>query len=526
LQDAFRLVSVRVKRRGMESPGACIRRERELRGFSVQDVHRATRIPVKILRALEADDYGSLPQPAFVKGYLKACCKFMGLDETDLILRYELYLKENAPRVEEPEAEKDRGSKPGPSLALDSNKVVGLLLVIGILIIVISYFLGRKGADEVLVKKHGEEVQTTGKAQEGQGPRERAGGALPGPVGPVSEQHPLALGPAPEEEAETAPGHVLKVMATDDVWIRFTIDDRKPFEVLFRKGDDRHWLMKRGVSLVIGNAAGATIVFDGRPVDLPREQGRVIRLNLPGTWKGQKKAHLHRRSKVHVSGHAGLPGAPLQSSAPAHEPPDDKEKKGLLQGGASHQAPPPSAEVETGTQGGLGRARDDEARGGKGVTGPVSFPGQGSGIGGVEEGQQGGGEVPDRSIGQDQEGDSAGVSPKDSKGSTKGTTKDIGINKDRAMGRDNGREKRGTGALEEGAGNGRMGAFEPSEKETPPGGGVGGQGPTPAGGDEAGDVSPSPEEARPETSPGPPDEGPVKKKSRKPEPDPWADDYI
>jgi len=94
---------------GMDSPGTCIKRERELRGFTLKDVHEATRIPEKNLRALEADDFDALPQQAFVKGYIKACCKYMGLDETDLVLRYELYIKDDTPVEEALPLVKERG---------------------------------------------------------------------------------------------------------------------------------------------------------------------------------------------------------------------------------------------------------------------------------------------------------------------------------------------------------------------------------------------------------------------------------
>jgi len=248
----------------MESPGACIKRERELRGFSIQDVHEATRIPVKILVALEADNFEALPQAAFVKGYIKASCKFMGLDETDLLLRYELFMKDNAP-VEETLAEAE---PPAPirALSLSSKKVVGLLLALGLVIIIGFYLVSSMG-------RKADILETPQPA-----PTEGAEAPAPAP----------ALAPAPASKAVKAkakeampPGHVLKVIATDDVWIKFTIDKKKSFEVLFKKGDSRQWLMQKGVSLVIGNAGGVTLVFDGRPVKMVNMPGRVVRIKLP-----------------------------------------------------------------------------------------------------------------------------------------------------------------------------------------------------------------------------------------------------
>src|SRR5574340_341513 len=86
----------------MESPGEYLKRERELRRASLTSLFEATRIPLKYLEAIEADDYESLPHPTFVRGFIKSYCKYLGLDETDAVLRYELYMKERSDKAPEP----------------------------------------------------------------------------------------------------------------------------------------------------------------------------------------------------------------------------------------------------------------------------------------------------------------------------------------------------------------------------------------------------------------------------------------
>ncbi len=253
---------------GMESPGTCIKRERELRGFSLKDVHEATRIPEKNLIALEADDFDALPQQAFVKGYIRACCKYMGLDETDLVLRYELFIKEDTPEEEAPPPIESKG--PVRALSLSSKQIMTLLVVIGIIIIVLYYFLSASPRsvepDVAVIEPDVPEVNVEAPAS----------AVPPEPAKPLDP----VLTPKPEAQVPMA-GHVLKVIATDDVWIKFSIDGKKPFEVLFKKGNTRQWLMKKGVDLVIGNAAGASIIFDGEPVKMVNMPGRVVRMRLP-----------------------------------------------------------------------------------------------------------------------------------------------------------------------------------------------------------------------------------------------------
>src|SRR3972149_10588943 len=76
----------------MESPGEHLKREREHRGVSLQKICESTRVPMKYLEAIEADRVEGLPQPAFVKGYIRNYCKVLGLDENDAVLRYEVWL--------------------------------------------------------------------------------------------------------------------------------------------------------------------------------------------------------------------------------------------------------------------------------------------------------------------------------------------------------------------------------------------------------------------------------------------------
>jgi len=261
--------------RGMESPGACIKRERELRGFSIHDVHEATRIPVKRLIDLEADNYEALPQEAFVKGYIKAACKFMGLDETDLLLRYELFMKDNAPAPEASAEAAAPGNAPERSIPLSSKQVAGLLLGLGLLIIIVFYFLGRGGPDDDIIKAASRSAPAAGVDVRESQP---ASGQASSPL----REGPLAVNAGEQGEKEaTPPGHVLNVIATDELWVQLSIDNKTPIEVLFKKGETRQWLMKKGVSLVIGNAGGAAIVFDGEPVKMIEKPGRVIRMKLP-----------------------------------------------------------------------------------------------------------------------------------------------------------------------------------------------------------------------------------------------------
>lgn len=75
-----------------ESLGTYLKKMREDRGISIEQVAYATRISLKMLRALEEDDQTALPAATFVRGYLQAYAKYTKLDSQDLLQRYQTHL--------------------------------------------------------------------------------------------------------------------------------------------------------------------------------------------------------------------------------------------------------------------------------------------------------------------------------------------------------------------------------------------------------------------------------------------------
>jgi cytoskeletal protein RodZ len=72
------------------TPGGYIREQRMRRGLSLEQLAAATKIPASSLRLLESDDFGALPGPVFVKGFLRCCTRALGLSsETVMELLYE-----------------------------------------------------------------------------------------------------------------------------------------------------------------------------------------------------------------------------------------------------------------------------------------------------------------------------------------------------------------------------------------------------------------------------------------------------
>jgi cytoskeletal protein RodZ len=72
----------------MESIGQYLRRHREGRAMSIEEVSRATRIPVASLERLEHDHFDDLPGEVFVRGFMKSYARALHLSADEVLARY------------------------------------------------------------------------------------------------------------------------------------------------------------------------------------------------------------------------------------------------------------------------------------------------------------------------------------------------------------------------------------------------------------------------------------------------------
>ncbi|MFN8577256.1 MAG: helix-turn-helix domain-containing protein [Candidatus Sericytochromatia bacterium] len=74
---------------GFNSVGQILCYYRKLKGISLEDIERNTRINIKYLYLLEQDINESMPSPVFVYSYIKHFAKEVGLDGNELVKLYQ-----------------------------------------------------------------------------------------------------------------------------------------------------------------------------------------------------------------------------------------------------------------------------------------------------------------------------------------------------------------------------------------------------------------------------------------------------
>src|SRR5580704_19698648 len=78
------------KEPGKAGFGEHLRREREMRGISLDEICSATRIGTRFLNALENEQWDQLPGGVFNRGFVRAVAHHLGLDEESLLAEYSL----------------------------------------------------------------------------------------------------------------------------------------------------------------------------------------------------------------------------------------------------------------------------------------------------------------------------------------------------------------------------------------------------------------------------------------------------
>lgn len=269
----------------MESPGEFLKREREYRGFTLKKVHEDTRVPLKFLEAIESNDYDGLPHQTFTKGFIRSYCRYLGLDETDAALRYDMFMREHAEGAVSTEGQSLDAGK-----ALNGDGAGGRLKLIWVIPVVIFILAGIFAVYSVFIIK--KPAPSASQAVAPPVPVEKKPEAIAkgSPLSPAGESKatPEAQAVLKEKAAmavtpavATVKKHSLEVTATALVWIQVSIDGAKPIDVVLREGQSASWKAERSFNLVVGNAGGVDVKFDGAKLAALGKPGKVVSLRLP-----------------------------------------------------------------------------------------------------------------------------------------------------------------------------------------------------------------------------------------------------
>lgn len=258
--------------------GARLQQSREAAGLSLQEVSRRTRMPVRVLAALESGDWSALGAPIFVRGQLRSYARLLGesLPESlDAALQpavtpVKLVSHTHTPRYRR--------------LAEQAGRRA-IYIVLTVTLVAPVWMATRPHLSNSLAPMQSLDLP----AQQGTASPVAAASSGPG------ERQPLVASMAAlSESRDTAPARsTLSLRLTGDSWVEiFAPDGTLVEKALLVGGQSRNYDPQRVGRVLLGNSRAVEVRSGGETIDLaPFSRANVARFALSSDGSLAPVAH-------------------------------------------------------------------------------------------------------------------------------------------------------------------------------------------------------------------------------------------
>lgn len=267
--------------------GRLLRQERERRGLTLEDISERTRLRPNLIKAVEDEAWDSLPSPAFVRGFLKNYAKVLSMDDTRVLEAYGRKISVAGGELRVP-GEPLRSRRKWPFFLLclvAAVAVFALWKTYGPLEPASTLQKETKPPVVAEAEKSPLVVPVTETVQE-KGEENAAASAPASRETEAQQETPAAETSAAPVEPEPKQGpHMLKGKVNSRTWVKIYVDDLNPREYMFQPGQQPEWTASRGFYMIVGNAGGIDLEWNGRVVPSLGNAGQVVRLSLPEEFR-------------------------------------------------------------------------------------------------------------------------------------------------------------------------------------------------------------------------------------------------
>jgi cytoskeleton protein RodZ len=257
----------------MGSFGDKLRREREMRGVTLDEIAESTKISRRHLESLEKEDFESLPGGVFNKGFVRAYARFLGINEDQAVADYVAVAQEAPPA--ENQFPLDIHEEPNRELNPRRSNLPLVLAVTALVGVLIGYSVWLRSrkvehSDSVSANTPAAPAPSapSPRAVEHQEQKAAAPAPTPAPVQPVVA--PVARKSAEDAQAARKKGaehtFFIVIKAKEDAWISVIADGKTVAQGVL--GQDKQKLVKAGKQIILktGNAGGLEVSYNGRPL--------------------------------------------------------------------------------------------------------------------------------------------------------------------------------------------------------------------------------------------------------------------
>jgi cytoskeletal protein RodZ len=227
--------------------GELLKREREMREVSMEELTKATRISTRFLLALENEEWEKLPGGVFGRGFVRTIARYLGLDEESLLGEYDMARGSQA--TADPAKPEQRIPSPPKWLPVAVVFVI-LLMLIGL------FYAGRYGWRRFAAHR-------------------------------AAKQSAVSSSPAQASEAISSPDAAapsvspldLSVSTSAATRVRITADDKLLLDAELPAGETRHFSAKQQFEVTAGDSSAVLLELNGQampPLGAPGSSGTMV----------------------------------------------------------------------------------------------------------------------------------------------------------------------------------------------------------------------------------------------------------
>jgi cytoskeleton protein RodZ len=271
--------------------GENLRREREMRGVTLEEISDATKISVRALKAVEADQFEKLPGGIFTRSFIRAYAKYLGLDEERIMAEFQLVAPPSAQQADLRKISQQRTPPPeNKSRAGWVALVVGLLALAGGFAYYRFVFQAKKPlpapAQTASQQPPAHAANSTPSQPRAATGSTEASSSGPAPEGGVAGVQGASEGGPPPAGAEStsaaAPedGLVLQVAATEQTWVAVSIDGKSSFQHTMEPNQIETFRANKSFDVLTGNAEGIVLTLNGKTLDPLGRRGETKKVHL------------------------------------------------------------------------------------------------------------------------------------------------------------------------------------------------------------------------------------------------------
>jgi cytoskeleton protein RodZ len=271
---------------GNATIGEGLRKLREERGYSLEQIAAETKIRARLLRAIEENDFDQLPGGVFRRSFVLQYAKYLGADLEEVMRE----LGELRPFQETPPVPGEVPGHVAPEISPLTperdwsglrTSLGSFLAVLGVVLVCATMYSWWRAENRSSLPAAQPMASAPGVFREPPPPA-----AAEPAASPAAKPEPASAPPSPAagEAMQAAASVQVGLVAEELTWIQATSDGKRVFADALQANQTRTIEAADRVRLLIGNAGGVKIQLNGKelPQVGPRGQVRVVELRADG----------------------------------------------------------------------------------------------------------------------------------------------------------------------------------------------------------------------------------------------------